>query len=149
MYCKNCRKNNIVKNGQVRGQQRYRCKDCGYNFIEGDRRSKRETAIKRAFAVILYSLGKASYRFIAKLFDVCPASVQRWLEKESAMLADPQISESVREIEFDEMWHFVGAKKTKDGSSKRWIALQAKPSRGLSAVVMLRRSDGSMTKSNT
>ena len=86
MHCKNCRKKNVIKNGQVRNQQRYRCKDCGYNFIKGDRRVKRDTAIKRAFAVILYSVGKASYGFIAKLFGVTRPAVQKWLEREAATL---------------------------------------------------------------
>lgn len=34
--CKKCQSENIVKNGKVRGKQRYLCKDCRYNFVEGD-----------------------------------------------------------------------------------------------------------------
>jgi hypothetical protein len=38
-------------------------------------RVKEDTAIKRAFAVILYSLGKSSYGFIATLFAVTRPAV--------------------------------------------------------------------------
>ena len=67
LNCKNCQGALVVKNGFVRSKQRYCCKSCGYNFVEGDGRQKAETAIKRAFAVILYGIGKSSYRFIARL----------------------------------------------------------------------------------
>ena len=53
--CKNCHSSEVTKNGFVRSKQRYRCKTCGYNFVDP------QTTIKRTFAVILYSLAKASY----------------------------------------------------------------------------------------
>jgi transposase len=146
MECKQCGKGHIVRNGRVRGKQRYRCKDCGYNFIEGDARVKRDTAIKRAFAVILYSLGKASYAFIARLFGVTPPAVQKWLEPEPARLRDPDLSGDIREIELEEMWQFVQRGRASNGPSGRWIALHGEPLPGLSAVVMLQRSGGSMTR---
>ena len=59
----------------ARGHQRYKCKECGYNFVVGDGRVDPNAAVKRAFAVILYSLGKGSYGFIAKLFGVTPPAV--------------------------------------------------------------------------
>ena len=67
--CKNCHSSEVTKNGFVRSKQRYRCKTCGYNFVEGDERTNPQTTIKRAFAVILYSLAKASYGTIANLFN--------------------------------------------------------------------------------
>jgi transposase-like protein len=148
VWCKSCGCERVVKNGLVRDKQRYRCKDCGYNFVEGDERFKAETAIKRAFAVILYSVGKSSYGFIARLFGVTPAAVQKWLKQEADLLDEPEISGDMREMEFDEMWHFIGSKKTKNGSSKQWIMLQAEPLPGLQAVVMLQPSDGSTTRSS-
>ena len=65
----------IVKNGQVRGKQRYRCRIMLNNFVLGDGRVDPETATKSAFAVLLYGLGKASYGLIAKLFGVTPFAV--------------------------------------------------------------------------
>ena len=148
LNCKNCEDKQIVKNGIVRQQQRYRCKSCGYNFVLGDKRVKLDTAVKRAFAVILYALGKSSYGFIAKLFGVTPPAVQKWLKKEAEILKEPEISAEITEMEFDEMWHFVGSKKTKNGLSKPWIVLHGELWPGLSAVVMLQPSSGSTTRSN-
>lgn len=79
---------------------------------------KPETATKRAFAVILYALGKASYGFIAKLFGVSRSTVLQWIRKESSLIQKPEISTNIKEIEFDEMWHFIGSKKTNFGLSK-------------------------------
>ena len=49
-----------MKNGKVRFTQRYKCKSCGYNLIEEDKREK-VSAEDKALAVFLYSQGKASY----------------------------------------------------------------------------------------
>ena len=144
--CKNCHSSEVTKNGFVRSKQRYRCKTCGYNFVEGDERTNPQTTIKRAFAVILYSLAKASYGTIANLFNVSPSTVQKWLAKEAALLSEPEIPINTRELEFDEMWHFIGSKKTKDGFTKQFLVKQAKPLPGLSVVVMLIPSDGYSTK---
>jgi transposase len=147
--CKQCEGKDFVKNGRVRGQQRYRCKSCGLNFVAGDKRVKEDTAIKRAFAVILYSLGKSSYGFIAKLFGVTRPAVRKWLKREAGLLPEPTIPATIEEMEFDEMWHFIGSKKTPSGCSRPWIVLHGELSAGFSAVVMLQPSSGSTTKSNT
>jgi transposase-like protein len=156
MVCKGCASHLVVKNGKTRGKQRYKCKSCSLNFVQGDARVRQETAVKRAFAVILYSLGKASYGFMAKLFGVTRPAVYRWIRQEAARLNEPRISPNIQEIEFDdtlvprsEMWHFVGSKKTSSGSSKPWIAARGELFPGLPAIVMLQPSKDSMKKSDT
>lgn len=144
--CKNCQSGSIVKNGKVRGVQRYRCKDCGYNFVEGDQRVKQSTQIKKALAVILYSIGKASFRFLSKLFSTDVSLVYRWIKQEGEALKEPVVSGEIQEIEFDEMWHFIQSKKTKDGLLKPWIVAHGELSPGLSVIVMLQPSKDSMTK---
>jgi len=67
IICKKCGSNKVVKNGKVRSEQRYKCKECHHNFIIGDKREKLSAAA-RALAILLYGRGKASYGFIAKLF---------------------------------------------------------------------------------
>ena len=70
IQCKECQSDTIVKNGIVREKQRYKCKSCGCNFIIGDSRINPATELKRHTCVLFYSLGKASFQFLAKLFDV-------------------------------------------------------------------------------
>ncbi len=145
--CKRCNCENIVKNGIVRGSQRYRCKECRFNFIEGDARTKPATVAKKAMAVVLYSLGKASFNMLGKLFGHSPSLIYRWIVEEMGKIEEPVVAGDIKEMEFDEMWHFVGSKKTKDGSSKPWIVAQGELSPGLLAIVMLQHSDVSTTKS--
>lgn len=54
LTCKKCSHKTIVKNGFVRNKQRYKCKNCGHNFICGDTRSKHETEIKKALSLIIF-----------------------------------------------------------------------------------------------
>jgi transposase len=147
--CKRCQSSRFMKNGTVRGKTRYRCKDCSYNFIKGDERIKENLVIKKALAVILYSLGKASFGFLGKLFGVSRSIPYRWIKAEADKISEPNISGEIKEMEFDEMWHFIGSKKTKNGSSKRWIVAQGELWPGLSAVVILQPSIGSMPKLST
>ncbi|MGH8551469.1 MAG: transposase-like zinc-binding domain-containing protein [Methylococcales bacterium] len=70
IVCKRCGGDGAVKNGIVRGQQRDRCRTCAYNFIAGDRRVDDELIVKKALAVILYSLGKASFNRLGHIFGV-------------------------------------------------------------------------------
>ncbi len=59
----------------------------------------------------------------------------RWILDEADKISEPGVSGDITEMEFDEMWHFVGSKKTKNGSSKPWIVAQGELWPGLSAVV--------------
>ena len=51
LRCKRCGEATFVKNGTVRGQQRYRCKACGYNFTATPAPGK--PAAMKALAVLL------------------------------------------------------------------------------------------------
>lgn len=146
--CKRCGSEIIVKNGIVRDKQRYKCKDCGYNFVVGDCRSKYETEIKKALSIILYSLGKASFGFLGKLFKVSRSTVYKWIKKMAEGIKEPVIQEDIKEIEFDEMWHFIQSKKTRYGLSGRWSVAQGELLPGLSAIVMLKHSHDYIRKSN-
>ena len=144
--CKNCASEHSVKNGKVRGKQRYRCKQCGYNFVEGDAGSNEKIAAKKAMPVLLYSLGKASFNLLARLFDTWPSQVYRWVVQEGLSLPEQEISGTIKEMEFDEMWHFVKEKKTNFGSSRPLIVAQGELWPGCSAIVILQPSGAYMTK---
>jgi transposase len=150
MHCRYCGSEKTHKSGKIRGKQRYKCKDCGKNFLETDGRTKDSTTAKRALAVMLYTFSKASYNFLAKkIFHCSPTTVMNWIKKASAEVKMPEITNDIKEIEFDEMWHFIGSKKTKNGSSKLLIANQEKLLPGLRVTVMLQPSENYITKSNT
>ena len=64
---------------------------------------------------ILLSGQGASFRFLAQLFAVSPATTYQWVGKSAETLAEPVVSAGVKEIEIDQMWHFLHSK------NKRWI----------------------------
>jgi transposase len=137
IVCKHCGKNNFVKNGFVREKQRYRCRVCGYNFTDTPQRGRSEAA--KALAILLYSMGKSSYRFIGKLLDVSAVAVYKWVRKAALEIPAPEPVGEVKEIEVDELWHFLHSKKTSVGSGKPMIVLSGVVSPGLWAAVMLQR----------
>jgi transposase len=146
--CKNCQNTPTVKNGFVRDKQRYQCKVCGYNFVLGDERHSHATEVKKALGIILYSLGKASFGFMAKLLGVSRTTTYYWIRQAAAGTAEPTSASDIQEIEFDEMWHFIQSKKEKSGLSKPWIVAQGELLPGYSVIVMLQHSSGSMTHAN-
>jgi transposase len=143
VVCKNCKSGKVVKNGIVRGKQRYRCKGCGYNFVEGDGRTNEKVVAKKAMCVLLYSLSKASFNGLARIFDTWPSLVYRWIVEAGAKLPDTAVSGEIKEMEFDEMWHFIGLKKEKFGSSKQLIVAEGELWPGCSAIVILKPSNAS------
>ena len=148
MTCKNCQHTHTVKNRFVRGKQRYQCRACGYNFVIGDERHSHSTEVKKALCVILYSLGKASFGFLAKLLGVSRTTTYYWIRQAATSTDEPTIAPDVQEIEFDEMGHFIQSKKEQFGSLKPWIVVQGEPLPGYWVVVMRQRSNDSTTKSN-
>ena len=64
LSCKKCNSTNCTKSGYMGNKQRFRCKDCGCNFTEGDGRTKESTSVKKALAVLLYATARTSFRGI-------------------------------------------------------------------------------------
>jgi transposase len=143
IVCKRCGSNHYVNNGIVRNKQRYKCKDCGCNFIAGDNRGKIKIEAK-ALSLLMYGSGKASYGMIAKLFNVTRPAVYHWIKTFSKLLPEPIVNTDVKEVQIDEMWHFINKKNKKYGYSEPWTVLEIKPSNDLLAIVMLKRSANSL-----
>jgi len=147
--CKKCLSEKVVKNGIIRKKQRYICRECGRIFVEGDQRTNEGVIAKKAMCTLLYSLGKASYTMLAKIFDTWPSLVYRWIVEAGAQLPDTEVSGEIAEMEFDEMAAFVGSKKTSFGSSKPLIVAHGELWPGCLAIVILQPSNASTIKSNT
>ena len=144
--CKNCRSTSTVKNGIKRAKQRYKCKTCGYNFVIGNAHESPQKKAKKALVVMLYSLGKGSYTMLAKIFGVTNGTIHNWVTAAANALPDAEIPQDIEEIEFDEMWHYIGKKNESCGSSKQLTVEQTEWLRGCWASVTKRLSNGSTTK---
>ncbi|MDR2123552.1 MAG: hypothetical protein LBP38_01015 [Desulfovibrio sp.] len=69
-------------------------------------------------SIYFYSLGKASFNMLAHIFDRWPSLIYRWLMEAGAKLTESSVSGEIRQIEFDEMWHFIHTKKESFGTSR-------------------------------
>src|ERR687889_487650 len=114
LRCKRCGSEEQVKNGLMRGQQRYVCKDGGLNFTDTPPRGK-PLALKAA-AVLLYVSGLSMNR-TAKLLGLSRPTVQAWLEQFAAAYAQkPEPEGRAVVIELDEMWHSLTKRQSRFGS---------------------------------
>nr|WP_319373878.1 IS6 family transposase [uncultured Methanobacterium sp.] len=108
MMCKNCGSSQIVKNGKVNNQQRYKCKECGKQFINNDNfarmRNKKHII---AVSMDLYYDGlsvrkiqrQISYLFKVKVSQV---TIHNWITKYSVL-----VKEYVDTLKADlsDVWH--------------------------------------------
>jgi transposase-like protein len=106
--CKNCGSSQIVKNGKVNNQQRYKCKKCGKQFINNDNfacmRNKKHII---AVSMDLYYDGlsvrkiqrQISYLFKVKVSQV---TIHNWITKYSLL-----VKEYVDTLKADlsDVWH--------------------------------------------
>jgi transposase-like protein len=116
LRCKGCGGEEHVKNGFMRGKQRYRCKACGLNFTDTPPRGMPLRV--KVEAVLLYLSGVSMNR-TAKLLGVSTPTVQAWIEKFAEVYAQkPEPEGRAVAVEPDEMWHYL---KKLDWQS--WLAV--------------------------
>src|SRR5215217_6026021 len=111
LRCKGCGGEEHVKNGFMRGKQRYRCKACGLNFTDTPPRGMPLRV--KVEAVLLYLSGLSMNR-TAKLLGVSTPSVQAWIERFAEVYAQkPEPEGRAAVVELDEMWHHLKKKRNK------------------------------------
>src|SRR3954447_1405270 len=105
LRCKGCGSGEHVKNGFMRGKQRYRCKACGLNFTDTPPRGMPLRV--KVEAVPLYLSGLSMNR-TAKLLGVSTPGVQAWVERFAEVYArKPEPEGRAVVVELDEMWHLL------------------------------------------
>lgn len=75
--CKKCRGVHYVKNGYVYGKQRYKCKGCGCNYVEGDER--RKYTLEDRLKVLKLYLENCGIRTIERLTGVRNSQISKWI----------------------------------------------------------------------
>jgi len=146
LACKKCSSEQFVKNGIVAEKQRYKCKNCNATFREGDNRTNNKIIAKKALCILLYAMAKGSFRMLGRILNTNHTMVYRWIRQFGESLPEPTVGEDIKEMEFDEMWHFIGKKKENFGSSKRLIVVEGAPWPGCSAIVIVQLSDDCITR---
>ena len=133
LRCKRCGGEEHVRNGLMRGKQRYRCKACGLNFTDTPPRGM--PLAMKVTAVLLYLSGLSMNR-TAKLLGVSTPSVMAWIERFAEVYAQkPEPEGRAIVVELDEMWHFLKKSGTSSGSGRLGIVLQGEWLTGNAGVV--------------
>jgi len=110
--CPYCQANEQrVKNGRnPSGSQRYKCRGCGRIYTLEPKPAGYDQAT-RDQAVRLYVEGM-NLRRIARILGVNHQSVANWVNAYARRLPDAPVPEAVQTAELDELFTFVGSKKT-------------------------------------
>ena len=131
--CPKCSSDESVKNGLHHGRQRYKCKTCGFQYTRTTPRGR--PASDKATAVLLYTLG-LSLNSIARTLKVSTPAVLRWVRHFAEQTYEkPEPQEAVI-VELDEMWHYLGSKKTNSGSGKLIVAIPVNSLTGNVGIVI-------------
>ena len=113
MNCPKCQSAQKVKNGRVLDRQRYKCKDCGFNYSVEIRGMDKDSSTKR-FALSMYLEG-LGFRSISRLLKVSHVSVINWVKLYGQSIKTIRNDKPVEIAEMDEIHTYVGRKKTIDG----------------------------------
>lgn len=114
--CERCASTNLVRNGRTKtGKQKYHCRECGaYGTLNPTVKytAERKEEILKAYQE------RSSLRGLERTFGVARQTVATWLRQEDSQLPDLlplDLAQSDDVLELDELWSFVGSKKTNDG----------------------------------
>jgi transposase len=111
MNCPRCQSDQYVKNGMLRGRQRYLCKPCKYQFTV-ERRSCDATPETKEMAIKMYLEG-LGIRAIGRVINFSNVTVLSWIKKfAAAQQVNINEENSIPVMELDEMHSYVGSKKS-------------------------------------
>ena len=121
MNCPKCDSTQIIKYGLTHyGKPRFRCRDCGRQFVENPSRQPIDADTRNLVDKLL--LERLALAAIARITGVSKRWLQFYVNKKYAQI--PQEIEVTQKktgkltIQLDEMWSFVGCKR-----NKQWIWL--------------------------
>lgn len=111
IHCPQCKATDIIKNGFVKGRQRFKCKHCNYQFTK--RSQERGKPLWMKLEAVLMYLSGMSMNAAAQILGVSAQSVLNWVREFGEANYEKPVPESAIVIELDELWHFIQSKKNK------------------------------------
>jgi transposase-like protein len=112
-HCKEATRQN--KAGKTKaGSQRYRCMHCGKKYTPEPKEQGYPDEIRQqAMQMYVDGLG---FRKIGRHLGIHHRTVAMWVKAQAALLPKPPMPEHVDTAEMDEMFTFIGDKKTRSTS---------------------------------
>lgn len=141
IICKRCQSEECVRNGEVRGKQRYKCGVCGLNFVVGDGRSKPFSLLRKALAVLFYRLSNAPGWMLTEVFGVSNTMIWRWIEEFEARLEQAPDAEMRMDLTGAEVMKYLSEQKAFWGTKKRWVVARGEVCPGYKAIIIMRREN--------
>jgi len=111
--CPKCSSEKFIKNGLLRGKQRYQCKSCKYNFSKSYCGQFSPETKRQALELYLEGLG---FRSIGRFLKCSHVSAYTWIRSFGKKLDGFRSNSGVEVVELDEMHTYIGSKKTSVGS---------------------------------
>ena len=121
MNCPKCNSGKHVKDGIVKGKQRYFCKECGFRYTV--KHVGKPIELKKA-ALYLYLEG-LGFRSIERFLKVSNVSVMNWIKGFGKEIESLRKTDGTIEIvEMDELHTYIGLKKNTFGYGLLLIDLE-------------------------
>lgn len=115
LLCKHCSCSKLVRNGIIKGKQRYKCKECLRTFRDGDKREKYN--FDKQIKVIKWYLEGAGIRSISRMEGVSTPVIIDWIRNFAKIIRgkidEIKFSDDVKEIqilELDELFTYYQKK---------------------------------------
>lgn len=111
--CQHCGSNNTVKSGKnASGSQRYKCKACGR--VTTPQPNPNGYDDTRRTLALRMTLEGNSFASAARVLEINPQTVANWVKAHVDRLpqAPPKPAGEAEQVEVDELFTFVGSKKT-------------------------------------
>ena len=103
------------------GRQKYKCKNCGYNYSVEQKSDVKSGETKRlALSMYLEGLG---FRSIGRILNISYGTVYQWVKHWGSQVELPRSEKTAEIVELDEIHTYVQTKKTTDGSGLLLIDL--------------------------
>lgn len=113
MNCPKCNSTEYIKDGKIKGRQRYKCKKCSYHYTVLIKSTAKPKNIKRqALELYLEGLG---FRSIGRFLKVSHVSVYNWIKSFGEQIEEIKSDDEIEVIELDEMHTYIEHKKTTVG----------------------------------
>src|SRR5262249_10379235 len=110
IICPRCSSVGIVKNGKTaQRKQRYLCKDCRRQFIRDYTNLGCVGAVRDL--VVPLTINGAGIRDIERVLFLSTNTILKTLLEAATLEDDPAYPRRVHDLEMDEFWSFVGAKR--------------------------------------
>ena len=119
--CPKCSSDQLVKDGFINKNQRYKCKNCNYRPTVKESEYRGNKNVKRA-ALELYLEG-LGFRSIGRILKYSHVSIYNWIRSMGAKIKELKKTEEAKYVEIDEMHTYV-SKKTTDGYGYLLIELE-------------------------